>query len=93
MGLLNVYVAEAPRLLICIGYTPRLWSLGFLIGVVVGYATGVALGWSKRFSYCGIPILKLIGPVLATAWIACTFFFPTTFAAAISSLRWRRGFP
>jgi hypothetical protein len=82
MGLLNVYVTEAPRLLICIGYTPRLWSLGFLIGVVVGYATGVALGWSNRFSYCGIPILKLIGPVLATAWIPCTFFFPTTFAAS-----------
>jgi NitT/TauT family transport system permease protein len=41
--------------------------------VVVGYATGVALGWSKRFSYWGMPILKLIGPVLATAWIPCTF--------------------
>jgi hypothetical protein len=31
----------------------------------------------------GIPIRKLIGPVLATAWIPRTFsFFPTTFAAS-----------
>jgi NitT/TauT family transport system permease protein len=52
-GLLNVYVTEAPRLLICIGYTLRLWGLGFLCGVTVGYALGVALGWSKRFSYWG----------------------------------------
>jgi ABC-type nitrate/sulfonate/bicarbonate transport system ATPase subunit len=51
--------------------------------VVVGYATGVALGWSKRFSYWGMPIVKLIGRVLATDWIPCTFsFFPTTFAAS-----------
>jgi NitT/TauT family transport system permease protein len=32
----------------------RLWSLGFLTGVVVAYATGVALGRSKRFSYSGM---------------------------------------
>jgi NitT/TauT family transport system permease protein len=51
--------------------------------VVVGYATGVALGWSKRFSYWGMPIVKLIGRALATGWIPCTFsFFPTTFAAS-----------
>jgi NitT/TauT family transport system permease protein len=35
-GLLNVYVTEAPRLLICIGYTLRLWGVGFLCGVTVG---------------------------------------------------------
>jgi NitT/TauT family transport system permease protein len=74
-GLLNVYVAEAPRLLICIGYTMRLWSLGFAAGIAVGYALGVALGWSKSFSYWGMPVLKLIGPVPATAWIPCTFYF------------------
>src|ERR1700721_2204626 len=81
-GLLNVYVTEATRILICIGYTLRLWAIGFASGAIVGYTIGVALGWSKRFSYWGMPILKLIGPVPATAWIPCTFFFfPTTFAA------------
>ena len=93
-GLLNVYVTEAPRLLLCIGYTLRLWSLGFASGIVVGYVAGVALGWSKRFSYWGMPILKLIGPVPATAWIPCTFFFfPTTFAASVFIVALASGIP
>ena len=93
-GLLNVYVTEASRLLICIGYTLRLWSIGFASGAVVGYALGVALGWSKRFSYWGMPILKLIGPVPATAWIPCTFFFfPTTFAASVFIVALSAGIP
>jgi len=93
-GLLNVYVTEAPRLIICIAYTLRLWSLGFVSGVAIGYAIGVALGWSKRFSYWGMPILKLIGPVPATAWIPCTFFFfPTTFAASVFIVALASGIP
>jgi len=93
-GLLNVYVTETLRLLTCIGYTLRLWSLGFASGIVVGYAVGVALGWSKRFSYWGMPILKLIGPVPATAWIPCTFFFfPTTFAASVFIVALASGIP
>jgi NitT/TauT family transport system permease protein len=93
-GLLNVYVTDGQRLLICIGYTLRLWALGFLSGIVVGYAVGVALGWSKRFSYWGMPLLKLIGPVPATAWIPCTFyFFPTTFGASIFIVALASGIP
>jgi len=93
-GLLNVYVKDGNRLLICIGYTLRLWSLGFFSGIIIGYVTGVALGWSKSFSYWGMPILKLIGPVPATAWIPCTFyFFPTTFAASIFIVALASGIP
>jgi NitT/TauT family transport system permease protein len=93
-GLLNVYVTEWSRLLICIAYTLRLWSLGFVSGIAVGYVFGVALGWSKSFNYWGMPILKLIGPVPATAWIPCTFyFFPTTFAASIFIVALASGIP
>jgi NitT/TauT family transport system permease protein len=93
-GLLNVYVTDGQRLLICILYTLRLWSLGFLTGITVGYAVGVALGWSKTFSYWGMPFLKLIGPVPATAWIPCTFyFFPTTFGASIFIVALASGIP
>ena len=80
--------------MICIGYTLRLWSIGFASGAVVGYALGVALGWSKSFSYWGMPVLKLIGPVPATAWIPCTFFFfPTTFAASVFIVALSAGIP
>jgi NitT/TauT family transport system permease protein len=93
-GLLNVYVTDGQRLLICVAYTLRLWSLGFLAGITAGYAVGVALGWSKTFSYWGMPFLKLIGPVPATAWIPCTFyFFPTTFGASIFIVALASGIP
>ncbi len=93
-GLLNVYVVEFDRLLICIGYSLRLWSLGFFSGIAVGFALGVALGWSRSFNYWGMPILKLIGPVPATAWIPATFyFFPSTFHASIFLVALSCGIP
>jgi NitT/TauT family transport system permease protein len=93
-GLLNVYIVDWLRLLTCIGYSLRLWALGFGSGVVVGYVFGVALGWSARVSYWGMPILKLIGPVPATAWIPCTFFFfPTTFEASVFIVALASGIP
>ena len=93
-GLLHVYVTDWDRLLICIAYTGRLWGLGFFSGVLVGFAVGVALGWSKRFAYWGMPILKLIGPVPASAWIPCTFFlFPSTFHASIFLVALASGIP
>jgi NitT/TauT family transport system permease protein len=93
-GLLHVYVTEWQRLLICIGYSLRLWGLGFGLGATIGYAAGVALGWSKPFAYWGMPILKLIGPVPATAWIPVTFyFFPTTFDASVFIVALASGIP
>lgn len=93
-GLLHVYVTEWQRLIICIGYSLRLWALGFGLGAAFGYVVGVALGWSKRFAYWGMPILKLIGPVPATAWIPVTFyFFPTTFDASVFIIALASGIP
>ena len=93
-GLLHVYVTEWQRLLICIGYSLRLWALGFGVGAAFGYVGGVALGWSKHFAYWGMPILKLIGPVPVTAWIPVTFyFFPTTFDASVFIVALASGIP
>jgi NitT/TauT family transport system permease protein len=87
-------VTDWDRLLICIAYTGRLWGLGFFSGILVGFAGGVALGWSKRFAYWGMPLLKLIGPVPASAWIPCTFFiFPSTFHASIFLVALASGIP
>lgn len=93
-GLFHVYVVDWERLLICIAYTARLWSIGFAGGVLVGFVGGVALGWSKTFSYWGMPLLKLIGPVPASAWIPATFFlFPTTFQASVFLVALASGIP
>lgn len=93
-ALFHVYVTDWERLAICIAYTARLWSLGFFSGVAIGFLLGVALGWSKSFSYWGMPVLKLIGPVPASAWIPATFFlFPSTFQASIFIVALASGIP
>ncbi len=41
-----------------------------------------------------MPVLKLVWPVPATAWIPCTFyFFPTTFAASVFIVALASGIP
>jgi NitT/TauT family transport system permease protein len=93
-GLLHVYVVDWQRIGICILYTARLWAIGFFSGVALGFAGGVALGWSKTFAYWGMPVLKLIGPVPASAWIPATFFlFPSTFQASIFLVALASGVP
>jgi NitT/TauT family transport system permease protein len=93
-GLLHVYVTDWQRLLVCIGYSLRLWGLGFSVGVVFGYVVGVALGWSKPFAYWGMPILKLIGPMPATTWIPIIFYlFTTMFDASVFIVALASGIP
>ena len=42
---------------------------GYTLGTVVALVTGVCIGWSARARYWGMPLLKIIGPIPATAWV------------------------
>jgi NitT/TauT family transport system permease protein len=42
---------------------------GYTLGVVIGLITGVCIGWFKHARYWGMPVLKVVGPIPATAWI------------------------
>jgi NitT/TauT family transport system permease protein len=42
---------------------------GYLLGVLAGFTTGVCIGWSAPARYWGMPLLKIVGPIPATAWI------------------------
>ena len=42
---------------------------GYGIGVLVGLISGICIGWSSLIRYWGMPVLKIIGPIPATAWI------------------------
>ncbi len=42
---------------------------GYAVGVVIGLVTGVCLGWFAHARYWGMPVLKIVGPIPATAWI------------------------
>lgn len=77
-----------------VGIWLLLWALGFGSGIIVDSALGVGLGWSAHVNYWSMPILKLIAPVPATAWIPVTFyFFPTTFNASIFIVALSAGIP
>lgn len=62
-----------------------LWLLipAYGLGAVAGFLTGVAVGWSRRIGYWVHPVLRLIGPVPAVAWIPIAFFvFPSSHSAS-----------
>jgi NitT/TauT family transport system permease protein len=42
---------------------------GYLLGVVIALITGICIGWFTPMRYWGMPLLKVIGPIPATAWI------------------------
>ena len=42
---------------------------GYTLGTVAGLVTGVCIGWFNFARYWGMPVLKVIGPIPATAWI------------------------
>jgi NitT/TauT family transport system permease protein len=42
---------------------------GYTLGVILGIVSGVCIGWSTSVRYWGMPLLKVVGPIPATAWI------------------------
>lgn len=42
---------------------------GYAAGVTAGVVSGVLIGWSRRLRYWGMPALKLVGPIPATAYV------------------------
>lgn len=82
--LMGVFIDDWSKLLACVYHSVILLATGYAIGVVTGFLTGLALGWSKAVGYWGHPILRLIGPLPATAWLPVAFFmFPTSWSAAV----------
>lgn len=47
----------------------QLLLTGYCIGVAAGITTGVLVGWFSHFRYWAMPVLKLVGPIPATALI------------------------
>lgn len=42
---------------------------GYALGTLAGVVTGVIVGWFGPARYWGMPLLKVIGPIPATAWV------------------------
>ena len=60
----------------------------------VGFVAGVAIGWSRAVGYWAHPVLRLIGPLPATAWLPLAFFaFPSSHSASTFLIALATGFP
>jgi len=67
---------------------------GYALGVLVGFVSGVCIGWFKRARYWGMPILKVIGPIPATAWIPLALVLsPSAMLSAIGIIALAVWFP
>ena len=67
---------------------------GYALGAAIALITGVCIGWFARARYWGMPILKVIGPIPATAWIPLAMVLsPSTTVAAIGLIALAVWFP
>ena len=57
----------------------RLLLSGYFVGVAAGLVSGVLIGWFPAVRYWGMPVLKVVGPIPATALVPLAMMlFPAT---------------
>jgi NitT/TauT family transport system permease protein len=78
----------------CTGYSLVLLVSGFVIGSLAGVTCGVLIGWSSKFRYWGMPLLKVLGPIPATALVPLALLlFPSAFVSGTSLIALAVWFP
>jgi NitT/TauT family transport system permease protein len=67
---------------------------GYAAGVAAGLVSGVLLGWFRVVRYWGMPILKVVGPIPATALVALAMtLLPNAFLSAAALIGFAVWFP
>jgi NitT/TauT family transport system permease protein len=93
-ALLEVVVDDRVRLAEGVLASLRLLAGGYFVGAALGFAVGVAMGWSRAVGYWIHPVLRLVGPLPATAWLPLAFFaFPSSHSASTFLIALATGFP
>jgi NitT/TauT family transport system permease protein len=93
-GLLEVVIDDRVRLAEGVFASLRLLAGGYCLGAALGFVTGLAMGWSRAVGYWIHPVLRLVGPLPATAWLPLAFFvFPSSHSASTFLIALATGFP
>ena len=93
-AMLEVFVYDWPKLAHSTWFSVWLLFKGFAFGAVAGVGIGISMGWSKAASYWGLPLLRYVGPLPATAWLPLAFFiFPTSGSASVFLIAFSTAFP
>ncbi len=93
-SLFEVFIDDASRLGLSTAHSLRLLASGIGIGALVGFVTGVWVGWSRLAGYWVHPLLRFLGPVPASALLPLAFFFaPSSYSAAVFLIALATFFP
>jgi NitT/TauT family transport system permease protein len=67
---------------------------GYALGVAAGMFSGICIGWFPHARYWGMPVLKIVGPIPATAWIPLAMVLsPSAMFSAIALIALAVWFP
>jgi NitT/TauT family transport system permease protein len=67
---------------------------GYALGVAVALVTGICIGWFAHARYWGMPLLKVVGPIPATAWVPLAMVLsPSTKYSAVGLIALAVWFP
>lgn len=83
-GCLAVFVTDYELLIQCILASGQLLLRGFLAGGILGFLTGILIGFNKKASYWISPFMKFVGPIPPTSWSPLVLsLFTTTYSASV----------
>jgi len=83
-GIVRAFLMESDFIWQNTLYSLRLFTAGFLLGLVFGVGTGIVIGWFPKLWYWVSPVLNITGVIPAVAWMPFALtLFPTPFAAAV----------
>jgi NitT/TauT family transport system permease protein len=67
---------------------------GYTLGVAIGLFSGICIGWFPEARYWGMPVLKIVGPIPATAWIPLAMVLsPSAMFSAVALIALAVWFP
>ncbi|MFQ6122971.1 MAG: ABC transporter permease [Dehalococcoidales bacterium] len=74
-------------------YSLRILASGYLMGVAIGVSIGFLVGWYKLFRQWCLPLLKVVGPIPATALTALAIAIFPGFSGSIFLIAFATIFP
>ena len=93
-AVLSAMVEDRGLLLESTCYSLVLLLTGYAAGAALGLVSGVLIGWSPRVRYWGMPILKVVGPLPATALVPLVMTLsPDSFVSAAALIAFAVWFP
>jgi NitT/TauT family transport system permease protein len=91
---LSTFTTRTAELAESFAASMQLLLTGLVIGAATGFLSGLAMGWSRMCSYWLSPVLKIIGPMPAAAWVPIAVaIMPSSRAAGLFLIALAMWFP